>query len=49
MKQLLITGFDPFGGESVNPSWEAVSRLPEVIGAYRLTKLQMQSWIVEYG
>lgn len=41
MKQLLITGFDPFGGESVNPSWEAVSRLPEVIGAYRLTKLQI--------
>ena len=25
MKRLLITGFDPFGGESVNPSWEAVS------------------------
>ena len=23
-KRLLITGFDPFGGESVNPAWEAV-------------------------
>lgn len=41
MKQLLITGFDPFGGETVNPSWEAVSRLPEVIGDYHLTKLQI--------
>ena len=41
MKQLLITGFDPFGGETVNPSWEAVSRLPEVIGDYQLTKLQI--------
>ena len=42
MKQtLLITGFDPFGGETVNPSWEAVSRLPDTIGEYRLTKLQI--------
>ena len=41
MKHLLITGFDPFGGETVNPSWEAVSRLPECIGSYRLTKLQI--------
>lgn len=22
--KILITGFAPFGGESVNPSWEAV-------------------------
>ena len=41
MKHLLITGFDPFGGETVNPSWEAVSRLPDSIGRYRLTKLQI--------
>ena len=41
MKHLLITGFDPFGGETVNPSWEAVRRLPEKIGDYRLTKLQI--------
>lgn len=26
-KTILLTGFDPFGGESVNPSWLAVSRL----------------------
>ena len=41
MKHLLITGFDPFGGETVNPAWEAVSRLPDAVGDYRLTKLQI--------
>ncbi|MBQ2920991.1 MAG: pyroglutamyl-peptidase I, partial [Oscillospiraceae bacterium] len=41
MKQLLITGFDPFGGETVNPSWEAVSRLPEVIGDFQLTAVRI--------
>ncbi len=41
MKHLLITGFDPFGGGTVNPSWEAVSRLPDLIGNYRLTRLQI--------
>ena len=41
MKHLLITGFDPFGGEAVNPAWEAVSRLPDTLGSYRLTKLQI--------
>ena len=41
MKKLLITGFDPFGGETVNPSWEAVKGLPDVIGNYELTKIQI--------
>lgn len=26
-RTVLLTGFDPFGGDTVNPSWEAVSRL----------------------
>ena len=38
MKKLLITGFEPFGGEAINPSWEAVRGLPEAIGEYTLTK-----------
>lgn len=41
MKKLLITGFDPFGGECVNPSWEAVKLLPDSIGEYELCKLQI--------
>ena len=41
MKHLLITGFDPFGGESVNPAWEAVRRLPDTVGDYRLTRIQI--------
>lgn len=41
MKKLLITGFDPFGGESVNPSWAAVERLPDCIGEYVLCKLEI--------
>lgn len=41
MKKLLITGFDPFGGENINPSWEAVKRLPDAIGEYEVYKLQI--------
>ena len=40
-QRLLITGFDPFGGETVNPSFEAVKRLPDRIGAYVLEKLEI--------
>ena len=39
MRKLLITGFEPFGGEEINPSWEAVQRLPDEIGGFSLTKL----------
>ena len=41
MKKLLITGFDPFGGEEINPSWEAVSRLNDEIAGFSLTKLRI--------
>ena len=39
MKKLLITGFEPFNNEKINPSWEAVSKLPNEIGGYFITKL----------
>ena len=39
VKKLLITGFEPFGGENINPSWEAVSRLQESIKEYEINKL----------
>ncbi len=41
MKKLLISGFEPFGGENINPSWESVLRLPDEIGEYSLTKIQL--------
>ena len=40
-KKLLITGFDPFGGETINPSWEAVKLLPEKIGPYVIHKMEI--------
>ena len=41
MKKLLITGFDPFGGENINPSWEAVKELPDHIGDWQITKMEI--------
>lgn len=42
MKQtLLITGFDPFGGETINPAWEAVKLLPDTIGNFHVHKLEI--------
>ena len=41
MKKLLITGFDPFGGENINPAWEAVKRLPDHVGDWSLTKCEI--------
>ena len=40
-KKLLITGFEPFGKDQVNASWEAVSRLEDIIGDYELTRLRL--------
>lgn len=40
-KRLLVTGFDSFGGDSINPSWEAVLKLPDTIGDFVLCKLQI--------
>lgn len=41
MKKLLITGFEPFGGEKINPSWEAVKLLPDEIGDFVLRKIEV--------
>jgi pyroglutamyl-peptidase len=39
MRKLLVTGFEPFGGESINPSWEAVIKLQDRIGDFCLSRL----------
>lgn len=39
--KVLITGFDPFGGENVNPGWEAVNNLPNLIDDIEVIKLQI--------
>ena len=41
MKRILVTGFDPFGGQPVNPAREAVLRLPDTVGGYEITKLEI--------
>lgn len=39
--KILVTGFDPFGGEAVNPALETVKRLPEKIGEAEIIKLEI--------
>jgi pyroglutamyl-peptidase len=37
----LVTGFDPFGGDAVNPSYEAVRRLPARVGTLRVVAAEL--------
>ena len=39
--KILVTGFDPFGGEEVNPAIETVKRLPDTIGGAKIIKLEI--------
>lgn len=42
MRTVLITGFEPFDGEAVNPSWEVVSHLDNaIIGGCRVVARQL--------
>jgi pyroglutamyl-peptidase len=43
MKKILVTGFDPFNGEKINPSFEAVKLLPNTIGDYEVIKLEVKT------
>ena len=36
--RILVTGFDPFGGEPVNPALEALMRLPATLGAHTIER-----------
>ena len=39
--KILVTGFEPFGGEKINPSIEAVHSLPEQIEGIEIVKIQI--------
>ncbi|AYU55430.1 pyroglutamyl-peptidase I [Staphylococcus debuckii] len=39
--KILVTAFDPFGGEATNPALEAVKLLPEKIAHHEITKLEI--------
>lgn len=39
--KILVTGFDPFGGEKVNPAYEAVKLLPDNISGAEIIKLEI--------
>ncbi|RAN57150.1 hypothetical protein B8A33_02590 [Dolosigranulum pigrum] len=39
--KILVTGFDPFGGESMNPAIEAVKGLSDEIGGTEIVRLEI--------
>lgn len=39
--KILITGFDPFGGEKINPAIETVKKLPDEIDGNQIIKLEV--------
>lgn len=39
--KILVTGFDPFGNDKINPAIEAVKRLPDTISGAQIIKLEI--------
>ncbi|MCI8442012.1 MAG: pyroglutamyl-peptidase I [Provencibacterium sp.] len=39
--KILMTGFEPFGGETMNPAYEALKLLPENIAGAKIIRLQV--------
>ena len=39
--KILVTGFDPFDGDPINPSWEAVRRLPDTVERAEIIKVMI--------
>ncbi|MGL5543004.1 MAG: pyroglutamyl-peptidase I [Fusobacteriaceae bacterium] len=39
--KVLVTGFDPFGGESINPAWEAVKAIPNQVEGVDVVTVQI--------
>jgi pyroglutamyl-peptidase len=38
---VLVTGFDPFGGEASNPSWDVCAQLPDEIAGMRVERVRV--------
>ena len=45
--KLLLTAFDPFGGERINPALEAVKKVSDRIGEIEITKLEVPTVFVK--
>ena len=39
--KILVTGFEPFGGAVINPAYEAVKLLPDVIVGAEVIKIEI--------
>ena len=39
--KILVTGFDPLGGQAINPAFEAVKLLPDNIGGAEIVKVEI--------
>ena len=39
--KILVTGFDPFGGDKINPAIESVKKLPDEIAGAQIIKLEI--------
>ncbi|MBM7687692.1 pyroglutamyl-peptidase I [Enterococcus ureilyticus] len=47
--KVLVTGFDPFGGDSVNPAYEAVKMIPDEVAGAKIIKLEIPTVFKESG
>ena len=39
--KILMTGFEPFGGDTFNPSFEAVRRMPDKVAGVEIVKMEL--------
>jgi pyroglutamyl-peptidase len=47
--RILITGFEPFDKEPINPAWEAVKMLPDTIDGHEVVKKMLPCVFVKAG
>ena len=47
--KILVTGFEPFGGAVINPAYEAVKLLPDVIAGAEVIKIEIPTVFREDG